>query len=361
MTRARYRRAAAMRTAAACAVLLAAVVLTACSGEEAAATRSIEQIHREEGVPVRVRSVEPTTFRTYQRFTATLTGATESTAAAMLSDEVAAVRAEVGDFVERDATVIEFPLDNPSLNYEQARVTYESARTAFERVERLFEDDGISRQAYDDARTQLDLARANWESVQTMVRVAAPISGFITRIHVVESENVAPGDPLFTVSDYRRLRTMVWLTDRQVQSIAVGQRATAEWQGVRLEGEVVQVDIAMNRDRMAFGARLRFDNPERAIPSGVTAEVEIETYRNERAIVLNQREVIEGTDSSYVYVVEGGSAVRRPIAVSRRQGLHLEVGDGLGFGQEVIVQGIDLVDDGTTIRIVGRDERIVQN
>lgn len=337
------------------------VTLAACGGEEAAATRSIEEIHREEGVPVRVRAVESATFRTWLGFTGTLSGAAESTATASLADEVEAVRAEVGDFVERGTVIVEFPLDNPTLNWEQARVSYQSALTAFERVERLFADEGISRQAYDDARTQLDLARANWESVQQLARVTAPISGFITRIHVVESDNVGPGDPLFTVSDYRRLRTTVWLTDRQVTAVRAGQPATAEWQDITLEGSVQQVDISMDPDRMAFGARIAFDNADRTVPSGVTASLRVETYRNDDALILNQREVLESPDGTYVYLVENATAVRRPVTVARRQGLQLEIESGLMPGDQVVVQGIDLVDEGTLVRIVGRDERLVQN
>jgi hypothetical protein len=66
-------------------LLLPAVLifaLTGCSGDEAEAPRSIDEIHREEGVPVQVRAVEPAPFRTYLSFTASLTGGSESTATA---------------------------------------------------------------------------------------------------------------------------------------------------------------------------------------------------------------------------------------------------------------------------------------
>jgi RND family efflux transporter MFP subunit len=335
-------------------------LLLGCSGNESEAPRSIDEIHREEGVPVQVRAVEPGPFRTYLSFTASLTGGSESTATATLSDAVADVLYRVGDYVERDSAVVLFPTDNPSLNYEQARVGFEAARTAFERVERLYEGDGISQQSYDDARTQLDLARANWNSVQNVARVRAPISGYLTRLNVVPSDNVRPGDELFTISEFGTLRTTVWVTDRQVGAIAPGMPARARWQDVVVPGEVVQVDMAMDDTMKAFATRLTFRNADLALRSGVTATVEIETYRNDAAIILNQRDIIESSDGPTVLVARDDTAVAVPVEIDHRQGLLVEIAAGLAPGDEVIIGGADLVADGTTIRIVERAERLVQ-
>lgn len=334
--------------------------LAACSGDTETATRSIDEIHRQEGVPVQVRTVQPESFRTFLSFTSSLTGAAESVASALVGDKVREIRHAVGDYVEQDTEVMLFPTDNPALNYEQARVGYEAARTAYERVQRLFENEGISRQSYDDARTQFQVARANWESVQKMTRVRAPISGHITRINVSVSDNVARGDPLFTVSDFEQLKTTVWLTDRQVQEVTTGLPARAVWQDQELRGEVVQVDLAMDQNRKAFAAKLRFRNPGRVVRSGVTARVEIETYRNDNAVILNQREVLSGGEGHSVLVVQNDAARRVPVTIVRRQGLLVEIGSGLQQGDLVITGGYDLASDGQAVRIMEHDDKLVQ-
>ena len=340
--------------------LLFALFLSACSDQEIEAVRSIDEIHDEEGVPVSVRSLEPTEFRTYLSFTTNVSGASESSASAMLADTVTGVLYEVGDYVQKDTAVVVFPTDNPTLKYEQARVGFQSAQTAFQRIQQLYEDDGVSQQTYDDARTQLEIARANWNSVQSMVRVKAPISGYITRLNVLESDNVNPGDPLFTVADPRELKTTVWLTDRQVGSVSVGQTAVARWQGIEIEGEVVQVDMAMDQNRKAFATKLRCRNTNLAVISGVTVVVEIETYRNNDALILNQREIVESEDERFVYVVHEDTALRRPIRVTHRQGLIAEVDLELNPGEKVITRGIEMVADGTLVRVVNEETRLVQ-
>ncbi len=332
-------------------------VLAGCADDALEVGRSIGEIHEQEGIPVGTRELQPESFRSYQRFTASLSGVAESTASAMVADVVAELLFEVGEYVERDTVVVTFPTDNPAVNYEQARVGYENARTSFTRVNRLHESGNLPQQAFDDAKAQYEVARANWEAVRNTVRVRAPISGYITRIHVSESDNVKRGDALFAVAEYGQLRATVWVSDRQISSIEVGQTARATWQSTELDGEVVRVDMAMDETRKAFAVRVLFDNPDRRVPSGVTASVTIETYRNDNALVLDFQEVIETGEGSFAFVIENGSAVRVPLQIARRQGTRREVSSGLSAGEHIISEGVHRVSDGARVRVVDNDSQ----
>lgn len=338
--------------------LLIVALIAACGGETGADLRSIEEIHADEGVPVRVREIGLSEFSATYSYTSSLSGTRESTASSMISDEIAAVHAAVGDFVEKDQVLISFPVDNPALNYEQARVNFESARTSFQRISKLYADEGVSQQSFDNARTQFEIARANWEIVQNMKDVRAPFSGYVTRINVFESDNVDPGDPLFTISDIERLRATVWVTDRQVENISVGQRASAEWREHLLEGEVVQVDMAMDQKRKAFAVTLEFDNRLQEVRSGVTADIEIEVYRNNEALVLDISEIITSGNMNYVFLADGMQSRRRRIDLGRQEGLAVEVLDGIEPGDRLITEGIALLEEGTRIRIIESDESL---
>jgi RND family efflux transporter MFP subunit len=177
---------------------------------------------------------------------------------------------------------------------------------------------------------------------------------------VFESDNVAPGDPLFTISDFGELKTTVWLTDRQIRQIEVGQPSRALWQDLEVEGRVVQVDMAMDQHRKAFAAKLRFENSERLIRSGVTATIEIDTFRTEVALILNQRQVIESGEERFVFVVRENTVHQVPVTIGRRQGLLVSIASGLQPGDEVVSSGVDLISDGRPVRVTGRQDRLVQ-
>ena len=333
----------------------AAILFSGCSGESEADIRSIEEIHSQEGIPVRVREVRPVSFTSTLSYTSSLSGGQESTASAMISDEVEEVLVQVGDFVEKNQVIISFPADNPSLNYEQARVNFESARTAYQRISTLYKEEGVSQQSYDNARTQYELAKANWDTVRNMKDVKAPLSGYVTRLNVLESDNVETGDPLFTISDYKQLKSTVWVTDREIGRIEKGQRATAVWQGNRIDGRVIQVDMAMDQTRKAFAVKLEFENDSYLVPSGVSAQIHIEVYSRDQALVVEMDEVIESGDRRYVYLAEDGTGRRREIRTGVQEELKLEVIDGLRPGERLITEGLNLLSDGSKIRIIEED------
>ncbi|MFP4067000.1 MAG: efflux RND transporter periplasmic adaptor subunit [Spirochaetaceae bacterium] len=343
-------------------VAVAAVLVSlGCAPEQQDSPRTAEEIHETDGVPVAVRTVEPTEFATYLRFMGTLSGTEETTATARVTDRVEAVLHEVGEYVEADTPVVIFPPEDASINYEQARLQFESARQRFERVQRLYESEGVSRQDLDDARTQYEIARADWESVRDMAEVGAPISGYITRINVSETDNVTSGEPLFTVTADEGLTSTVWLTDGQVGEVSRGQPAEAAWQGTTLEGRITQVDMAMDRRRGAFAAKLRFDNPERVVKSGVSAPIRIQTSRTDDAVILRDRDARRDADGRFVYVEQDGRAVKRYVEVAAQQGLYIHIADGLDPGDRVITTGANQVGDGSAVQVVEEESPLVQD
>ena len=141
----------------------ASIALSQC-GREAVSNNSMEKIYEDEGVPVRVETLEPGLFETKLSYHAVLSGIEESSVHAMVSDEVDMIYVQVGDYVEEDQVLISFPPDTPSAKYQQAKVGYENAKLTYERIEQLFQTGGISEQDRDNAKAAYDVAAADWDT-----------------------------------------------------------------------------------------------------------------------------------------------------------------------------------------------------
>jgi len=332
-------------------LVLIPLVYSGCS-RDSQASYNLEQIYREEGVPVKTVKMQPELFETWLSYNAELTGIEESSAHSMVLDMVDSIYVKVGDFVQKDKVVLGFPQDNPSARYHQVKVAYENARTTYERIKSFFESGGISRQEMDNAKAAYDVAAADWDSVRQTVEVRAPIEGYVTKINVQESDNVEPGDVLFTISQTDRLKTRVWATEKEILSIREGQKASAVWNGINLTGRVVQVDMALNQDRKAFGVVVEFDNPGSRMRMGVIVDVRINTYRNTGAFVVERKDLMKGGDEYFVYLATDGRAEKRKVVLGRQQGLDVEVADGLDAGDELIVEGQMLLEEGSRVKIV---------
>ena len=323
----------------------------ACTREKKEA-KSMEQIYREEGVPVRTTAVTPSEFKTLLRFNAVLTGIKESTAYAAMGDKVEKILVRVGDTVKKDQVLVTFPTDSPSARYFQARIAFENAKTAFERIDGLYKSGGISLQERDNANAAYEVAKADWGSVRQMVQVKAPISGIVTKIHAAETDNVDKEKPLVTIADTQRLKAAVWVAESEIFQVEEGMPAVATWMGNRSEGKLVQVDAAMNNTTKAFRALLEFTNPGNLLKAGTTVEITVTTSNRPDAIVVERKNIFNEQDRFFVYVVENNSAKKRTVTLGKQQGPDVEIIEGLKPGDQLVTEGQLLLEDGGKVRVV---------
>ncbi len=329
----------------------AALLFGACSrGANKEEFKSMEQIHKENGIPVVVRTMEPGVFASTIKYTASFRARSESTAVADISDVVRSIRIEMGNPVGKDQIVMTFSQDNPS--YQQAKANFENAEAAFQRTKNLFENKGISQQAFDNAKTQFDIAKANFKARDDAVNVKAPIDGYITRLDVQVTDHVRSGDSLFTVSNLDTVEARIWVSASEIGLIKTGQPVTAEWIGRTLTGKISQVNMIMDPEKKAFLVLAEFRNPDSILTSGITADVNIQIYRNEKTLVVQRKEVVQEGDDYFAYVVSSSAAEKRKLTIGKTQGLVLEVQGGLVPGDLLISEGSRQVNQGDKIIVV---------
>ncbi|GAB4330684.1 MAG: hypothetical protein Kow0037_06680 [Calditrichia bacterium] len=314
--------------------------------------KSMEQIYKESGVPVRTVSLQPAKFEVTRHYFAHLSGIEESVAAAMIGDKVEKILVKVGDYVQKDQVVITFPTDNPGARYYQARVAFQNAERTYRRIKNLYETGGISRQDLDNAKTQYEVAKADWDAVRQAVKVKAPISGYVTRINVRESDNVRAEEALLTVSQTRKLKAKLRIPEQHIGDIKIGQPVVARWMGKEISGKIVQVDIAMDPLLQSFGAVAEFENPDGLIPGGVTAEVIVEAYQNDNALVVESKDVVWEGGTPYVWVAQNGVARKVAIKIGRESEMRIEIVGGVAAGTQIVVEGQMLLENGAKIRVM---------
>ncbi|MBN1997955.1 efflux RND transporter periplasmic adaptor subunit [candidate division KSB1 bacterium] len=342
-----------MKRAIANIILLTVIVpfMVSCS-QKKSDSKSIEQLYRENGVPVRIQIVRSKQQVSEYTFFSVLTGYQESTASAKVADRVEKIYYSVGDKVAKDDIIVSFPTDNPAAQYVQAQVAYEHAKATRDRMENLYQHGGISLQDFENADTRFKVAEANWHAVRQSVKVLAPISGTITGINVRESDNVNPGDILFTVSNTSKLKAKIPVSENRIADIHRGAGATAIWNGIELYGRVVQADMSMNSRDQAFYVHMEFDNPGAKLKSGVNAEIRIESRSDSDGIVVDRKDIINRDNGRFVFVAESGIARLRRVNFVPGEGVDVFIQNGLVSGDSLIVQGQILLEDGDKINII---------
>ena len=335
-------------------LIISLVLLNGCLFDQKQATsfKSMDQLHQEDGVPVKIEEVRVDEFETDLKYTATLRARSEAVRYAQIADVVQDVYYNIGDYVRENETVVTFPENNQTTKYHQIKANYELAETTYRRMGRMYQEGVISKQELDSARTNFEVAKANLEATDDILRVKAPLSGYITQLNVKPTDNVSPGTPLFTVSNLDLIEAQIWASSKEADQIRVGQKVTLEWDGKLVQGSVIQVSQVMDSRRKAFEVKALFKNGDKVLTSGITADISIQTYNNEQAVVVSRRNLVEEDGKRFIYVVNNGKAIKREVLTGRERGTLIEVKSGLRPGEFMITEGSTMVADQTKVNII---------
>jgi len=333
-------------------LVILSVLFISCSKKEKVAGKNIEEIYNSEGIPVKVETIKTDSFSQEMSFNSVITAKEQTSASSMIAAEVKAVKAKVGDYVEKDFVVVEFPEDAPSVQYLQAKSAYLNSKNIYNRMQNLYEKGGISLQELENTKTLYEVDEANLTALSKMLKVRAPISGIITQLTVKESDNTESGQILFTVANASKLKATIWASEKEITLLKKDMTASASWDNYTFSGKITQVSLTMDKDKQAFAVDLEFDNSHEMNINGVTALIKITNYHNENTVVVDRKNSREDSNGRYVYIAKGDKAEKRYINVLRESGTKLEIGNGISAGESLIIEGINLLDNNKKIKII---------
>ena len=331
-------------------LIIGLLAFNAC-GKKKEAGKSIEQLQKEKGIPVRTAILEPETFSQELSYNASLSGAEEADAMALMSDVIIKINAKVGDRVSRGQTIVVFPRTALEARNDQAQTAFDAAKIAYDRMRRLVAQGAISQQDMDNVETQYKMAQSALDSSNQMINISAPISGVITKIMVNQGDRTYPGQALFTVASASAFKAIINVPEMDVKRIRKGVAALASWNGETLNGRVSSVALGMDKDSKAFRVECTFPNTNRNFSYGVTAEIKLKTLSKPDCIVIERKNIVTDNGKKFVWLAKNGKAVKAEIQTGLDNHLSFEVTEGLNPGDEIITDGINLLTEDAKILI----------
>ncbi|MDP8220141.1 MAG: efflux RND transporter periplasmic adaptor subunit [Candidatus Stygibacter frigidus] len=333
-------------------ILIAGILLlSGCGKKDAVESKSLEQLHQENGVPVKVKVVSEEDFSKKLEYSVRLSGVNQVTEQSLVGGTVEKINFKEGDLVNEGDVIVTFPQDLSGMNYQAAKANYDVMSASYERLKNLHEEGGISQQEVDNVKAGYLAAESQLNTVKQMLEIAAPISGYLVEIYVDETDHVEAGDLLFTVAEMNKLKSKVTVTEKEIGMIQKGSLAIAKWQDIEYRGKVTAVGYAMNERRGAFEVDLEFDNPQKIMKFNINAMIELEVYNNPSAIVVDKKNLLRDSSGDYVYIIKGDRAENRYVQTGQFSGLNFEITSGLKVGDKLVIESRNLLEDGSLVKI----------
>lgn len=345
------------------ALALAAVYLTAGHADAEQATAGDAREAAAEGageaspppIPVRVETLVRGPIASYLSATANLVAENEVEVIAEWEGRLTELHADEGDGVDAGEVLAVLAQTDALIARDKAAVRADDARHKHRRASRLAEQELISVEELDRARLALaiaeqELAEAEWRLEKTRIR--APFAGRVTARTAQLGQHVRPGDALFTVSDFDPLVARIYLPERDVLALRAGRSvriASKADDGVRFAGRIRAISPVVDAATGTVKVTVEAIRPPAAIRPGGFVRVDVVRERRAGAVLVPRQAVVRELKRSYVFVADGGQAVRRDVELGLEEGGRFEAVAGLEAGERVIVAGQGSLEDGAAI------------
>ena len=358
-------------------VTLAAAVLVAAAACKKPAATTAGSAETYGAAPVKVFKVERARITERITYTGTIEALSKINITPEVGGKISRIYVEAGDRVTKGQLLAELETSSVRLQLKQAdagvavaEASYADALRNRERMDRLIKENAVSEQqrekiqlAFDSAAAQLEQARAGLNLAQHALDVSlmkAPFSG------VIASKNAEVGDVInpmmsgfgggasgvLTLMDYSKIKLVVAVSSEDIPLIRKGQEAilrVGSFPGRDFRGAIRVVNLTADPLNKKFGVEAVFDNPDAALRPGTFGDLVFEVQSHENAMVVPQQAVLE---NSYVFVVEGGKAVKKTVSLGLQNTTMIEVLDGLAVGDQVVAEGNFGLEDGAVVQIL---------
>lgn len=327
--------------------LVPVFLLAACSQQEQVANDT------ERVVAVKAMVVQPTDRQITRTYTGSLEGEQQAVLYARLPEAVKEILAPTGRRVKADDVILTLDKYGPSSSYTQAFSVYENARKNFDKMKYLFEQGAISETQHDGAKTEFEVAEAQFESVRRMLEIHTPIAGIVTSIDVSPGDLVQVGQALATVATTDRLRAKFSVNSDDVALVNVGDDVIVrnEATGSSVTGQVVKVASSADPDTRAFSVEAVISNSDNRLNPGTFVHVDYILEELTGVLAVPREAVLTLDDQPTVFASVGRKAEQRRVELGPEMSGYVVITSGLKAGDTLVTLGQDYLENGLSLNV----------
>ena len=338
-----------------------------------------------EFLPTDIATVATDTVRQVLPLSGALRALNQVAVKAKVNGEVKEVLVRAGEAVSAGQVLIKIDPTEYQAKLDQAKGALLAARGQLDIATKtrdnnqvLLEKSFISRNAFDNAASQYDIAKANVDSARGALDVAqkaltdsvvrAPISGLISSRTVEPGEKVSTDNKLLEVVDLQQMELEAPVPTADILKVQLGQEVQVRVEGLPQTGtgKVVRINPSTQTGSRSIMVYVRIDNRQGLLRSGMFADASLTLERHDAVLTVPQTAIRIEEGKSYVYTIENNKLMQRPVVTGLRgldsKGDAVEISSGLQSGIRVVKTNLGNLSSGTAVRVMpGTDKNADKN
>ncbi|MCC5883087.1 MAG: efflux RND transporter periplasmic adaptor subunit [Halomonas sp.] len=269
-----------------------------------------------------------------------------------------------GETIPQGESVARLDPTDYELAVRRAEAEYQLARREMERTRQLLETNAIAQSAFDEIRTQYQLAEVQRDSSRqdlSYTTIEAPFDALVTRRLVENHSNVQPNTAIVRVQDVTELRVRINIPETLVRYVVDPEHFEVEAELLSVPGDTFPLEYrehVTEPDEVAQTYQVEFAIPDHeavgAMP-GMTASVMISLIDaiEHGALKIPVAALDKDNDGSFrvwVYRDDDQRVEARQVLVGQLHGESVPVLAGLQPGERIVAAGAHLLHEGASVR-----------
>jgi len=342
---------------------------------------SEERVEKKEVIrPVRYHQVLLTGTEQNRTFSGTSKAGTEAGLSFKVSGTLTKIQYKVGDHLKKGALIASIDDTDARLNYEKSlvaleksRIQKETAKSSLTRVKGLYENNNVSLQDYETAKTNYAAAKAAYNADKKNVdlqkrslnyfKLYAPISGIVAAVNAEKNENIKSGQVIVMMNAGDDIEIIAGVPESFISKIKAGGNVTvtfASIPGKLFDGVISEVAYSISGTASTYPVTIVLSSPTKDIRPGMSANVSFapgETNKIPDKIVVPVAAVGKDTNSNFVFILnkESNSTYRvekRAITIGELLPEGFEVITGIVENELIATAGLNSLMDDMKVRLL---------
>src|SRR5216683_3205314 len=269
----------------------------------------------------------------------------QATLYAKVSGYLKSIAVDKGDKVAAGATLARIEIPELVASRAKQEAELKAAQADYSRLEESLQKapDLVVPEMVDQARGRFEVARANFDQSETLLgyaTITAPFSGIITRRAVDPGALIQANSAILGLMDFSKVRLQIAVPEGEASRVALGQPVlvtTDNLPGMHFDGKVSRFAYALDAASRTMLTEVMLDNPQLALRPGMLVTARIGIEHKESALLMPVESLVMEKANAFAYTVDGNQAAKHPIKIGFNDGKNVEVLDGLGATDAVIL------------------------
>lgn len=332
-----------------------------------------------EFLPGDITRVQPRDLKQTLALSGSLRALNQATVKSRIAGEIVEVLVREGETVKAGQVVAKMDTREYQARYGQANGALLAARGQLEIATKARDNNKallgrgfISQNAFDNAASQFEIARANVESAQAALDltrkilgdtiIRAPISGVVSSRTAQPGERVPIDSRLLDVVDLSKMEMETGVPAGDIVNVSLGQEVITRIEGVAapVVGKVVRINPSTQSGSRSVLIYVQIENPDARLKAGMFGEAQLTLQKKSGVLTVPQSAVQASNGKTTIYAIENGVLTQRPVKLGMKgfdnDGPAVEVLEGLTEGMQIVRTNLGNMATGTRVRLMPAKE-----